>query len=137
MIPASFHEISAIPLTPNGKIDRQRLTETTTGNPPVSQTYVPPANELQSKLAGIWKEVLELEREVGILDNFFELGGHSIRAIKILSRISRQFGITLGIKDLFEGPTIHQQANKLQSIEWLSSPAPDKPADREYEKMEI
>ena len=67
----------------------------------------------------IWKEVLEIKEEIGIRDDFFELGGHSIRAIKILARVSKEFGVTISIQKMFENPTIESIANKILNAGWL------------------
>ncbi|MFH1488095.1 MAG: amino acid adenylation domain-containing protein, partial [Pseudomonadota bacterium] len=100
MLPAVFVPMEALPLTPNQKVDRKALPEPkdllATGAP-----FVPPRNETEEKLCGIWAELLEAER-VGIHDNFFDLGGHSLLAMRLIFRIAETFGIPLGIRDVFE-----------------------------------
>ena len=78
---------NSLPLTPNGKVDRKALPD-----PDASELsdkeYVAPRNEVEEKLAGIWQELLGIER-VGIHDNFFELGGHSLLAMRVISAIRK------------------------------------------------
>ena len=69
MIPTHFIQLEELPLTPNGKIDRKALSRIGNGQPPVNETYVPPGNETEKKLQGIWQEVLGREK-IGIDDNF-------------------------------------------------------------------
>ncbi|MCM3738621.1 phosphopantetheine-binding protein, partial [Bacillus cytotoxicus] len=106
MIPAYFVQLTAMPLTSNGKIDRQALPAPTgnlTGN-----TYTAPRTELEKILAGVWESVLGTE-QVGIDDHFFELGGDSIKSIQVTSSLY-QAGYKLDIKHLFKHPTISRLA---------------------------
>ncbi|NOX38147.1 MAG: amino acid adenylation domain-containing protein [Calditrichaeota bacterium] len=110
MIPANLMALPEMPLTPSGKIDRSAL-------PMPEQTRqkgaaIKPRNELEEKLAGIWKEVLQLE-EVGVTDNFFEIGGHSLGAIQVQTRIQELLGKELSLVDMFKYPTIEALARYL------------------------
>jgi amino acid adenylation domain-containing protein/non-ribosomal peptide synthase protein (TIGR01720 family) len=103
MIPAFLVELPALPLTANGKVNKAALpdldlTQIST------KTYVAPGNETERKLAGIWKDLLGVER-IGIYDNFFELGGDSIITIQVVSRAKRA-GFYLQPRDLFVHQTI-------------------------------
>ncbi|XGA11875.1 phosphopantetheine-binding protein [Paenibacillus thiaminolyticus] len=71
-------ELERLPLTPNGKIDRKALPAPE-GEAGSGTEYVAPRNELETKLAAIWQEVLGLAKEIGVHDNFFDIGGHSLR----------------------------------------------------------
>ncbi|MFZ5987147.1 MAG: amino acid adenylation domain-containing protein, partial [Bacillota bacterium] len=105
MIPSNFIMLDSMPLTPNGKIDRKtllQLKENISGG----QEYKAPRNETEKKLAAIWKEVLSLEREPGIIHDFFELGGHSLKAAVLTARIHKEFEVELPLSVLFETPTI-------------------------------
>ena len=100
MIPAVIVEMESLPLTINGKVNRKALpnaeaTDLTTDN------YEAPRNELETKIAEIWQDILKVEK-VGIYDNFFELGGHSLLALKLQSEITRQFKIAIPLKILFQ-----------------------------------
>ena len=103
MIPALWVELESLPLTPNGKIDRKALPDPEITN--ITTEYVAPRNETEQVLAGIWQELLGVER-IGIYDNFFELGGHSLLAMRVVSAIRRELNTELSIRDLFVQPTI-------------------------------
>jgi len=105
MIPSIFVHLKAMPLTPSGKVDRKALPVPDQSRRDLESEYVAPRNEQEEKLAGIVRELLDLEK-VGIYDNFFELGGHSLLATKFMSRIREQFMVELPLRVLFENPTI-------------------------------
>ena len=104
MIPALFIRLEQMPLTSNGKIDRKALPESYTDDL-IENAYEAPSNELEWKLAGIYKEVLDVDR-VGVQDDFFKLGGHSLLAVKLASVIYKELKITVTINILFKLPTI-------------------------------
>ncbi|MGF7029218.1 amino acid adenylation domain-containing protein [Paenibacillus mucilaginosus] len=104
MVPAFFIGIAAVPLTSNGKIDRRALPE------PMEQaretdSYAPPRNDMERKLAAIWEEILELSG-VGIHDSFFELGGHSLLMVQAATRISRELNVKVGFLEFLEHDTV-------------------------------
>ncbi|MBW4617801.1 MAG: amino acid adenylation domain-containing protein [Cyanosarcina radialis HA8281-LM2] len=101
MMPSVFVMLEAFPLTPNGKVDRSQLPAPDR----VQKTFVAPRNDIEQKIAGIWSEVLSLDR-VGIDDNFFDLGGHSLSATQIVSRLRQAFQIQLPLRYLFDFPTV-------------------------------
>ncbi|MFF0524662.1 non-ribosomal peptide synthase/polyketide synthase [Actinomadura nitritigenes] len=105
MIPALFTELAALPLTPNGKIDRAALTVTVAARPEPSATYVAPATTAQELMAGVWAQVLGVDR-VGGHDDFFELGGHSLLATRLISRIREVFDAEVPVASLFDHPTV-------------------------------
>ncbi len=104
MIPTSFVFLDALPRTPNGKVDRNALpapgAEVGQGT-----RYVAPRTPLEESLAGIWVEVLQVDR-VGVHDNFFALGGHSLMATRVMSRMRQTLRIDLPLRQLFSFPTI-------------------------------
>ncbi len=104
MIPGAFARLDAMPLTPNGKIDRQRLPAPDTTRPTLAADYVPPRTEAERSLARIWENVLQVA-QVGIHDNFFELGGDSILSLRIIAE-AREAGLHLTVQQLFEYQTI-------------------------------
>ena len=110
MIPAHLIELSAMPLTQNGKIDRNALPDPEGG--PSEKGYVAPRNEAEAKLAEIWRDVLELD-QVGITDDFFEIGGHSLLAVRLISAIRKVFELELPISDVFDYPTVNLLAARL------------------------
>ena len=105
MIPSAFVQLEAVPLTPNGKVDRRALPVPDGTRSNLEETFVPHLTPFEEVLAGIWSEVLRLER-VGIHDNFFELGGHSLLATQVISRVREAFGVELPLHTLFEEPTL-------------------------------
>lgn len=112
MIPSAFVEMESFPLTPNGKVNRRALPEPTTSRPELGQTFVEPRTPTEEILAGIWRDVLGLER-VGIYDNFFDLGGHSLLATQVIALTRKAFGIELPLLSLFESPAIAPLAQKI------------------------
>ncbi|ACK73817.1 amino acid adenylation domain protein (plasmid) [Gloeothece citriformis PCC 7424] len=113
MLPSVFVFLDKLPLTSNGKVDRQALPVPDFTRPALSAEATAPRTPQEKQLAEIWANVMNLE-QVGIHDNFFELGGHSLVAIQIISRIREVFAIDLGLNSLFETPTIAQLAQIIQ-----------------------
>jgi polyketide synthase PksJ len=105
MIPQYFVTLPAMPLTPNGKIDRKRLPTPERSRPLLPVDFEPASNTTQSDLAAIWESVLAV-RPVGIDDNFFELGGTSLLAVRMLERIERSLGFRISIGRAFASPTV-------------------------------
>ncbi|WP_046759403.1 phosphopantetheine-binding protein, partial [Kordia jejudonensis] len=104
MIPSIFIEMDTMPLTPSGKIDRKALPAVDATDF-MQQNYVAATSETEEKLVEIWENILSTTK-IGIHDNFFELGGHSLLAIRLISAIQATFQISIGVKDVFENPTI-------------------------------
>lgn len=105
MVPADFVFLKSFPLTPNGKVDRRALPEPLTIEAVQAEGFIAPRDELESKMAALWEQVLSRKR-IGVQDNFFELGGHSLLAVRLTSRIEKQFGRKLTITALIQAPTI-------------------------------
>ncbi|ORX94939.1 amino acid adenylation [Basidiobolus meristosporus CBS 931.73] len=113
MLPAAFVRLDALPLSPNGKLDRRALPVPGT-EAFAHQTYEAPRGEAETALAEIWTELLGLER-ISRHDNFFELGGHSILAVRMISRIRTKLGVEIALRVLFESPSIEKLANQLHT----------------------
>ncbi|TBU87151.1 non-ribosomal peptide synthetase, partial [Stutzerimonas kirkiae] len=107
MVPAHLVFLGAMPLTPNGKLDRRALPKPDASQ--LQQEYVAPQSELEQRIAAIWADVLKVEK-VGLTDNFFELGGDSIISIQVVSR-ARQMGIRFTPKELFQHQTVQGLAS--------------------------
>ena len=121
MVPSAVVLLDSIPLTANGKIDRNRLPipgDDTTG---AEQKYVAPRNDVETQLAAIWAEVLKKER-VGVTDNFLDLGGHSLMAIRVLGKISKTFSVRLPLRTLFDSPTVEQIAVVIATEKAVAAP---------------
>ncbi|RMH08750.1 MAG: amino acid adenylation domain-containing protein [Nitrospirae bacterium] len=114
MIPSGFVFVKAFPLTPNGKIDRQRLPRPIR-EPAPSAAKVAPRTMLEQQLLGIWIQVLGTP-DIGVYDDFFELGGHSLLATQVLARVYADLGVELSLATLFEYPTIAELAQFLSSF---------------------
>ncbi|HKX29467.1 MAG TPA: AMP-binding protein, partial [Blastocatellia bacterium] len=97
MIPSAYVYLETLPLTPNGKVDRKALPAPE--GRPKSLQYVAPRNSMEEMLAGIWAEVLRVDR-VGIEDDFFNLGGDSILALRVQAK-AQQRGAEFTLEDLF------------------------------------
>jgi len=112
MIPSYFVILDKIPLTANGKIDRQALPtpERTKGG-----EYTGPRNQIEKKLVKIWAEILEVEKEIIDIDaNFFQLGGHSLKATILASRIHQELNVNIPLAEIFILPTIRELAQYLK-----------------------
>jgi len=103
MLPAHLLLLENLPLTANGKLDRNALPEPDASL--LQQAYVAPRSELEQQVAAIWADVLKLAR-VGLTDNFFELGGHSLLVINIVSRIQLELGMKLVPQTIFQYPVL-------------------------------
>jgi acyl carrier protein len=105
MVPATFVVLPALPLTGSGKIDHRALPEPDWGAG-TGQMPVAPRTPVESKLAAIVAELLELPAPAGVSDNFFALGGHSLTATRLMARIRTVYGVDLPIRALFADPTV-------------------------------
>jgi amino acid adenylation domain-containing protein/non-ribosomal peptide synthase protein (TIGR01720 family) len=112
MIPAAYVHLESLPLMPNGKLDRGVLPAPDAGAY-VRNSYEPPVGEIETKLAGIWSELLDLE-QVGRYDNFFELGGHSLLAVSMVEQLRRE-GLSSNIHMLFTAPTLQVLAEAIKA----------------------
>ena len=116
MIPSFFIELDHMPLTPNGKVDRQQLPQPGQGRPQLGVTYVEPETTVEKEVMQVWKEVLGLDR-VGINDNFFDLGGTSFDILEIMSRCHQAFKKDIPVVSIFRYPTIRAFGKYLKQAE--------------------
>jgi amino acid adenylation domain-containing protein len=116
MLPSTFVFLDEMPLTPNGKVNRNSLSEPDNLRPDLVSSFIAPRTPVEKELAQIWRELLKVE-EVGIRDNFFELGGHSILLTQLASRISKSFGIENPLRALFDTPTIADMTKAVVGIQ--------------------
>jgi amino acid adenylation domain-containing protein len=105
MVPPYIKTVEKIPLTPNGKIDRNALPEPViTGS---NEKYTAPRNELEEKLVHLWARVLKIEKHiVGIDTNFFDIGGHSLNATILITEIHKALDVNVPMMEIFKQPTI-------------------------------
>ncbi|HEU4794612.1 MAG TPA: amino acid adenylation domain-containing protein, partial [Pyrinomonadaceae bacterium] len=113
MIPSHFIKLDKLPLTVNGKLDRRALPAPAEADEYGSRDYVAPRTPFEELIAGIWAEVLRVER-VGVTDNFFELGGHSLLATQVVSRMREALGVEVSLARLFEEPTVGGLARRVE-----------------------
>ncbi|MHB8461147.1 MAG: amino acid adenylation domain-containing protein, partial [Vulcanimicrobiaceae bacterium] len=99
MIPSAYVQLDTLPLTSNGKVDRECLPEPS-GEAVVQQLYEEPSGEVEVIIAGVYCDLLRLER-VGRHDDFFELGGHSLLAVRAIARLRERLGVEITIADFF------------------------------------
>ena len=104
MVPSVFVGVGELPLSGNGKVDRGALPGVVVGRA-VGVSFVAPRSELEWVVAGVWGEVLGVSR-VGVLDDFFVLGGHSLLAMRVVARVLDVCGVRLGVRVLFDAPTV-------------------------------
>jgi amino acid adenylation domain-containing protein len=110
MVPAHIVVLDALPRNANSKVDRAALPEPQR----VERAYEAPAAGLESALAQIWREVLEVAR-VGRGDHFFEIGGHSLAAVRVATRVADRLGRDVPVRALFETPLLAQYAQRVAS----------------------
>jgi len=118
MVPALIMVLESLPLTNNGKVDRNALPSPDGSRPELTSVFVAPRNANERLLADIWKEVLGIA-QVGINDNFFELGGDSLMSIRVVARASKA-GLNITTKQLFQHQTIAELAGASQGTRTLS-----------------
>ncbi|HET6763277.1 MAG TPA: amino acid adenylation domain-containing protein, partial [Longimicrobiaceae bacterium] len=112
MVPSAFMVLDALPMTPNGKVDRRALPEPEVAT--AIDVNVAPATPTEQALADIWRDVLGVEH-VSRHDDFFELGGHSLLATRVVSRIRQTLEVDLPLRTLFEAPTLSELSHRIDA----------------------
>ncbi len=115
MMPSVYVLLDALPLNPNGKVERKALPVPGDVRASLGAEYTAPRSAMEQQLAGIWAEVLKLER-VGIHDNFFDLGGHSLMATQVVSRVRAQLHVELPLSEMFGYPTVAELAPVMATL---------------------
>ncbi len=111
MVPSRIVELSEMPLTVNGKVDRKALPAPTTGGESIESQQ--PGTAVEEIIADIFAEVLKVER-IGVEENFFEQGGHSLLATQVVSRVREALQVELPLRALFEAPTVEGLARAVE-----------------------
>jgi amino acid adenylation domain-containing protein len=119
MIPSRFEQIAALPMTPNGKVDRKALPAP--GGAVAMPDFLPPEGEAEERLAAIWREVLGVET-IGRHDSFFDLGGHSLLVTKLLRRVEADYGRKFSMAAFFQSYRLAAMAGRLAQDEPLNYP---------------
>ena len=112
MVPSAFVQMEHLPLSPNGKVDRNALPAPESQLSSLMTARVPARNHVERVISTIWGEVLGVEN-VGIFDNFFEIGGHSLSATHVIARIKSAFQTDIPLRSIFISPTIAELSNHI------------------------
>ncbi|MDB4947765.1 MAG: Malonyl CoA-acyl carrier protein transacylase [Gemmatimonadetes bacterium] len=114
MLPTAYVPIPAVPLTPNGKVDRAALPAVDDAG--LGTPYVAPRDDREAAIVEAFRAVLGVEK-IGVHDDFFALGGHSLRATQVVSRVRDALGLDVSLPDLFAAPTASALAARLRAAE--------------------
>jgi amino acid adenylation domain-containing protein/FkbM family methyltransferase len=136
MIPSAFVLMEKLPLTSNGKIDRQALPAVSSDPSRAAQDVVRPRTETEKALAAIWTELLKVEN-VGINDDFFDLGGHSLLAFQIIARLRSTLGVNVRLRSFFEHTTIAGLAEVVELLARSRDSRGSETASTEREAFEV
>ncbi|PTX61363.1 fengycin family lipopeptide synthetase D [Kordia periserrulae] len=120
MVPTYFVHIKDIPLTPNGKINRDALPEISTDNI-IKAEYVAPRNDVEEQLKEIWEKIIGVDT-IGIKDNFFELGGHSLMISQVINTMYKEMGKSVSFKTFSVNPTIENLSAELNEKQYEAIP---------------
>jgi len=115
MVPTGWGLLEKLPLTSNGKVDREALQQMEAPMGGWTRGSREARNPAEEMLCGIWEEVLNV-RPIGVQDNFFELGGHSLLAAQVISRIQAAFSVELPIQAVFEAATVLAMSQRIEQI---------------------
>src|SRR2546423_7660843 len=130
MVPAAYVHLEQLPLTADGKVDRKALPAPPE-DAPAERKYEPSEGEIETAIAEIWAEVLQVER-VGRKDNFFELGGRSLLAVQMIARLRQVLGVEVGINDLFARPVLSDFVSAVESARQSQLPTIKREERGEY-----
>ncbi|MBA2495605.1 MAG: amino acid adenylation domain-containing protein, partial [Acidimicrobiia bacterium] len=109
MVPSAFVRVSGLPLTPNGKVDRAALPPPGDPRDELTGDRIAPRTTAEQTIAEVWSRILGID-VIGVDDDFFELGGHSLQAAQVVADVRQAFGAEIGVRALFEAPTIARLA---------------------------
>ncbi len=142
MFPSAYILLPALPLLPNGKLDRKALPVPGPDQLRLSSNhdaYVPPRTHIEEVVAATWSQVLGIE-QIGIYDDFFTLGGHSLLAMYVVSRLHATLAVELPLRSFFETPTIAGLADKImrmKSNDTGQQLPPIRSVSREHYRMKL
>ncbi len=134
MVPSHFVTLERLPLTPNGKVDRRALPAPEPASVQTKVEFVAPENELQTRIAEAWTEVLGIDR-VGLKDNFFDIGGHSLLMVRLHRLLKDRVPKPLAMTDLYRFPTIADLAEHLGGSD--ESPGLAQSTDRAQKRRDM
>lgn len=137
MLPSHFIYLDAMPLTPNGKVNRRALPAPTQLRSQFDTTFVKPQTEVEQQIATVWQTVLQLD-QVGLHDNFFDIGGNSLLIVQVQSQLRRLYAHQLAMTDLFQYPTVEALARYIsqsQNKKQLHEEEANSPGTEEQKAM--
>ncbi len=121
MVPAAFVVLDALPVTPNGKLDRRALAAPDRARSDAEGNFIAPRDSLERELADVWEEILGV-RPIGVRDNFFQLGGHSLSVVRMTAQVQKRLGYSVPLASLLQGGTIEQLAAAIRGQHGSPSP---------------
>ncbi|HYP52459.1 MAG TPA: condensation domain-containing protein, partial [Pyrinomonadaceae bacterium] len=136
MVPSAFVALDALPLTPNGTVDRKRLPAPDERGDEREGPFVAARTPVEEMLASVWSEVLGVEL-VGASDDFFALGGQSLLATQMVSRVRELFRVELPLRAVFEAPTLAQLAARVADLQRTSAGSVTPPVTRVARDSEL
>jgi amino acid adenylation domain-containing protein len=136
MVPSRYVILTEMPSTSTGKVDRRALPPPEQRRPGLDVGFLAPRTPMEKTLAGIWQDVLGVEK-VGVHDDFFDLGGHSLLATRVVSRLRGALHVELPLRRMFEGPTVARLAVAIEEHkeDAHSVPSPIEPVSREVYRV--
>jgi amino acid adenylation domain-containing protein len=114
MVPSGYVFLPALPLSANGKVDRRRLPAPEAALGERDAVHVPPRTPTEALLAGLWAEVLHVDR-VGVHDNFFALGGYSLKIVQVVALLRDRHGLELPVRDVFGSRDLAELARRVDA----------------------
>ncbi|MGE5343809.1 MAG: amino acid adenylation domain-containing protein [Candidatus Omnitrophota bacterium] len=129
MIPSYFIFIDEMPLTPNGKIDRNALPSLETIH---EKKYTAPRDKVETQLVQLWKDVLGSSHLIGIDDNFFQLGGHSLKAAILVSKIHKELNVKIPLVDMFKHQSIRELSTYIKQAKGSTFSGIEPAEEKEY-----
>jgi amino acid adenylation domain-containing protein len=130
MVPSGFVVLDMLPRTPNGKVDRRALPDSDGARADDGEVYIAPRSSMERTIAGIWQDLLKLEK-VGMNDNFFGLGGHSLLLVHAQSKVTEALRVKISMVEMFKYPTVSALAEHLSQQH--SAPATAAPTKNQAE----
>jgi acyl carrier protein len=135
MVPSMIVAVDAMPLTPNGKLDRQALPDPVPLVMPAAGGVVAPRNELEQGLAALWEGLLGTS-SLSINDDFFELGGHSLLVARLVAQVRERYNVEVPVVSFFQQPTIAGLAEHIATIQWATTGVRVQ-ADPDHDEVEL
>jgi len=131
MLPDRYIQLKEIPLTPNGKINKEQLLRMESIGMSTGNEYIPPKDKVEEQLVQLWEDVLK-RKPVGIRDSFFETGGNSLKAMQLVARMRKEFNAEVDIMTLYQHPTVEKIKVQLENLIWASAKFDNSEDDKEH-----